>query len=263
MSDLSTIVVRLASTLPPAQRERMAQVLSACEAPSEEVRARLSAVASAPAFAGLVSEMSSAWREAEDMSGSAIALALRAAGRAVDEDRRRAVRPVWTGPDAGQPIRLTAAVVAEVIADARQRLVVLSFAAYKIPEILRALEAAARRGVTVDVVLETAEDSDGSLSFDHLPAFAALAGVRVWHWPASMRPAEGGSLHAKALVADGDVALVTSANLTGHAMKHNIELGLLVTDHAAATAIVAHVDGLARRGVLVRVNGWNRSDSDQ
>jgi phosphatidylserine/phosphatidylglycerophosphate/cardiolipin synthase-like enzyme len=70
-----------------------------------------------------------------------------------------------------------------------------------------------------------------------------------------MRPPEGGSLHAKALVADGDVALVTSANLTGHAMKHNIELGLLVTDRAAATAIVAHVDGLARQGVLARIDG--------
>lgn len=56
-------------------------------------------------------------------------------------------------------------------------------------------------------------------------------------------------------MADGDVALVTSANLTGHAMKHNIELGLLVTDRAAATAIVAHVDGLVRKGILVRVGG--------
>lgn len=168
MTELSGVVLRLASTLPPAQRERMAEVLSGCEVPSETVRARLAAVASAPAFAGLVSELASAWREeTAAVPGSGIALALRAAGRAVDEDRRRAVRPVWTGPDAGQPIRLDAAVVAEVIADARERLVVLSFAAYKIPEILEALEDAARRGITVDVVLETAEDSAGSLGFDH------------------------------------------------------------------------------------------------
>lgn len=256
MTELSGVVLRLASTLPPAQRERMAEVLSGCEVPSETVRARLAAVASAPAFAGLVSELASAWREeTAAVPGSGIALALRAAGRAVDEDRRRAVRPVWTGPDAGQPIRLTAAVVAEVIADARERLVVLSFAAYKIPEILESLEDAARRGIIVDVVLETAEDSAGSLGFDQLPAFAALRDVHVWHWPSSERPPEGGSLHAKALVADGEVALVTSANLTGHAMKHNIELGLLVTDRAAATAIVAHVDGLTRKGILVRVSG--------
>lgn len=111
------------------------------------------------------------------------------------------------------------------------------------------------RAVRTPVVLETAEDSAGSLGFDQLAAFVALRDVRVWHWPSSERPPEGGSLHAKALVADADVALVTSANLTGHAMMHNIELGLLVTDRAAVTAIVAHVDGLVRKGILIRFGG--------
>ena len=44
------------------------------------------------------------------------------------------------------------------------------------------------------------------------------------HGLAPGQAAEGrGSPHAKAIVADEAVALVTSANLTGHALAHNIE----------------------------------------
>ena len=189
------------------------------------------------------------------MSAAGLALALEAAGEACDRDRDRSIRPVWTGPDAGQPVRLTASVMAEVIASAKRRLLVISFAAYRIPQVLAGLEAAAQRGVTVDIVLETAEDSGGALSFDQLPAFAELDGVRVWHWPADKRPPAGGSLHAKALVSDDDVVLVTSANLTGHALANNIELGLLAHDRSAASGITTHVAGLMREGFLVRFDG--------
>lgn len=126
--------------------------------------------------------------------------------------------------------------LAGVIADAQRRLAVVSFAASKVPQVLAALEAAAHRGVQVDVILETAEDSSGALSFDELRAFVELEHVRVWHWPHDKRPAGGGSLHAKALVADGAVALVTSANLTERALAAQIE---------------SHRDGLRRAGTLV------------
>jgi putative cardiolipin synthase len=75
----------------------------------------------------------------------------------------------------------------------------------------------------------------------------------VWHWPTDHRPPEGGTLHAKAVVADGRVALVTSANLTGRALSDNIELGLLVHDAATADEITAHIAGLMRTGILARV----------
>ncbi len=136
----------------------------------------------------------------------------------------------------------------------QDRLLVISFAAYKIPQVLDGLAAAAYRGVIVDIVLETAKDKGGALSFDQLPAFTRLDRVRVWHWPPDKRPQACGSLHAKAIVADDAVALVTSANLTGHALAHNIELGLLVHDRAAASGIAAHVAGLMREGTLARVD---------
>ena len=230
-------------------------MLRSSEGPSPLTKQRALTVSAGPDFAAMVSHLFRRWVEESDVSAPGLALAVEAASQACDRDRDRSLRPVWTGPDAGQPVRLTASVIAEVIDAAQERLLVISFAAYKIPQVLAGLAAAAQRGVIVDIVLETAEDSGGALSFDQLPAFASLHGVRVWHWPADRRPKAGGSLHAKAIVADDAVALVTSANLTGHALAHNIELGLLAHDRSAASDITAHVAGLMRDGFLVRVDG--------
>jgi phosphatidylserine/phosphatidylglycerophosphate/cardiolipin synthase-like enzyme len=57
-------------------------------------------------------------------------------------------------------------------------------------------------------------------------------------------------LHAKAIVADDEVVLVTSANLTEAAFDRNIEVGLLVRDRALALSVSSHFRGLIDRGLL-------------
>jgi phosphatidylserine/phosphatidylglycerophosphate/cardiolipin synthase-like enzyme len=154
-------------------------------------------------------------------------------------------------------VRLTRAVVEEVIGAAERQLLVISFAAYRVPVIVDALVAATGRGVQLDLVLETAADSAGKLTFDSLNAFAELDHTRIWHWPSARRPRlESGSavLHAKAIVADAKLAFVTSANLTGHAIAYNIELGLLVRSAAAAGRIDGYVRGLIGHGDLIRID---------
>lgn len=252
MTGLEEIVLSVAQTLPKGQRDKLVAALREADGPSAAAKQQVLRVAAGPDFAAMVGGLFRRWEHAPDVSGAGLGLAIEVGGQACDRDRHRSVRPVWTGPDAGQPVRLTASVMAEVIDAAEHRLLVISFAAYKIPQVLDGLQAAAQRGVIVDIVLETAKDKGGALSFDQLPAFTRLDRVRVWHWPADKRPKAGGSLHAKAIVADDAVALVTSANLTGHALAHNIELGLLVHDRAAASGIAAHVAGLMREGTLAR-----------
>ncbi len=101
--------------------------------------------------------------------GRGLAIALESAGIAVDEGRSREVSVVWTGPAAGVPVlRLTRAVVEEVIGAAEERLLVISFAAYRVPVVVDALVAATDHGVQLDLVLETAADSSGMLAFDSL-----------------------------------------------------------------------------------------------
>ena len=253
MTGLEEIVLSVAQTLPKGQREKLVAVLREADGPDAAAKQQALGVAAGPGFAAMVGRLFRRWEQAPDVSGAGLVLAIEVGGKACDRDRHRSVRPVWTGPDAGQPVRLTASVMAEVIDAAEHRLLVISFAAYKIPQVLDRLEAAAQRGVIVDIVLESGKDKGGTLSFDQLPAFTRLDRVRVWHWPPDKRPDAGGSLHAKAIVADDAVALVTSANLTGHALANNIELGLLARDPSAAGDITAHVAGLMREGILMRV----------
>ena len=255
MTELAETVERVARALPAWQRVKLADALRRCPDAADAVQRGVGALAPAPAFGGHVRDLLDAWRHAREPlpTGAGIALALDAAGGAITADAKRTVTPVWTGPAAGAPVRLTGAVLRQVIGEARQRLLVLSFAAYKIPEVMMSLEKAAVAGVQVDLVLETAEDSTGKLTFDQLPALLELEGVTIWHWPAAVRPADGASLHAKAIVADGSVALVTSANLTAHALTRNIELGLLIRDDRVAVGIDGHVRGLMQRDVLRRI----------
>ena len=56
-------------------------------------------------------------------------------------------------------------------------------------------------------------------------------------------------LHAKVLVADRRDALVTSANLTMHALDRNMEMGVRVTG-AAGRRIADHFELLRQRGVV-------------
>ncbi len=52
------------------------------------------------------------------------------------------------------------------------------------------------------------------------------------------------------MVADDEAVFVTSANLTEAALDRNIEVGLLVRDHALAASLSSHFRGLIDRGLL-------------
>lgn len=135
------------------------------------------------------------------------------------------VRPVWTGPasQVGHS-RLTIGVVADLIAEAKSEILLVSYATYPPPSVVTALQAAAARGVEVTLLLERAEDKPGwSGMLEPFPELDA----EVLCWPLAERPS-GASLHAKALVVDRRMALVGSANLTAFALERNLECGLLL-----------------------------------
>jgi len=135
----------------------------------------------------------------------------------------------------------------------------VSYAAYKVPDIVRALADAASRGVDVRLVLESAAGSGGRLMHDAAGAFRELAGrVRFYEWPFDHRLSEGGldgTMHAKAAIADEQVAFVTSANLTGSAIEANMELGLLVRGGAVPRRLARHFRALMAAGHLVEIGG--------
>jgi len=151
------------------------------------------------------------------------------------------VEVVWTGPPTDvTSSRLTIAVIAGLIAEAKREIVLVSYASYPPKPILDALLAASDRGVEIVLLAELPADRPGFRGID-LP-MPELRCTRL-HWPAAARPA-GSSLHAKVLIVDGTTALVGSANLTGNAMEQNLECGLLVRGGPVPLAIRAHLQSI-------------------
>ena len=160
---------------------------------------------------------------------------------------RRTSEVVWTGPGEGRGSRLTIAVVKDLVAMARDELLLVSFATYGTSDLTAALEAAHARGVAITTVLERPQDNAAySGPTDPFPGLPATRLV----WPGSHRP-QGAALHAKILVVDRAIALIGSANLTSRAFLDNLECGVLHRDPVVAGAVVEHVDVLRREGVLI------------
>lgn len=160
------------------------------------------------------------------------------------------ITPVWTGPANGVfPVRRFDQVLYDLIAQARERILIVTFAAHKVVHLCEHLQAAVARGVSLTLILEMAEASEGQLSFDALNAFSCLPkdSYSVYYWPLDRRPRNNagrpGKLHAKCAVVDS-TALVGSGNLTDDAFNRNMELGLLVNDASTADALHSHFAAL-------------------
>lgn len=262
MSDdrLIAAIERAVRKLPASQIAVLAQAIAGQSGPTKSGRSvALGAVPTAHYREVALSLFDEWTSSAAGLPGNAVALALRSASRTLEQEQHReSIDIVWTGPTTTEvPVRLTREALIDVIRAAQASLIVVSFAAYKVEAIVNELTAAANRGVGIRLILETDEVGGGTLTMDAADAFSALHDVAEFYiWPADKRPAlEHGkaSLHAKAAVADDHTALVTSANLTGHALTQNMELGLLVRGGPIPRRLASHFRQLIAQGVLMRV----------
>ena len=256
---LLTAIRNAALTMAPSHARRLAEAVARHEAPSGRARNDGFSVAPVPAFRRAAAELLDAWESEPAVLGPIVATALLAAIDTAETLRSaQSLEVVWTGPSSAEvPVRLTKEVLLEVISGATSSLLIVSYAAYRVPEVVSALAAAAGRGVDVRLVLETAAGSGGRLSQDAATAFSDLpASVRVYKWAADRRTSTSGldgAMHAKAAIADEHVALVTSANLTGSAIDANMELGLLVRGGGVPRRLARHFASLVSSEVLVRL----------
>jgi len=146
-------------------------------------------------------------------------------------------------------------VLLELIQGAQHEIVIISFAAFRIPDALQSLELSGTRGVQMHFILESSEDSEGRLR-GRSTAFSPLIGTpnaTFYIWPHAKRPS-GALLHAKAVIIDRQTALVTSANMTEHAISANIEIGLLIRGGDAPVRIHDYVKALIAAGEFAVVS---------
>jgi cardiolipin synthase len=173
---------------------------------------------------------------------------------------RPSVDLVWTGPATQVvAVRQTEHVIFEMIQGAEKQLTVMSFGIFRVPRLIEGMKSAIARAVDVRIVLGERESQAGRLVDQqnyHLGNFIS-ANATVYRWPADrrLRDTEGraGLMHVKAVVADSNVAFLTSANLTETAFELNMELGVLIRGGHLAESIDRLVDSLLDSRMLQRV----------
>lgn len=166
------------------------------------------------------------------------------------------VRTVWSGPSTpGVPVRATAQVLVEVIGEAQDELLAMTYAARPYPALTQALTDAAARGVHTHVVVETLAGARGLLAGrEPASAFASVPGLLLWHWVRDPVTDSFARQHAKLAVADRRVLFLGSANLTESAARRNIEAGVLVRGGDAPQRASEHIVELQRQGILQRLH---------
>jgi phosphatidylserine/phosphatidylglycerophosphate/cardiolipin synthase-like enzyme len=256
---LAEAATRLASQTPAVYVEALATALQA--APVSKAQA----VQGIPHlhYRGLASDFLDLWLGLpEVISPESVALALRTALHAERVHREsQTVELVWTGPSTeANSFRRTEQAILQVLDLARERITLVSYAVYQIPNVCEALVRAAGRGVRISVIVETPNKLEGENVYSTLRALGndVAACSAVYYWPKEKRGQDEkgkvGILHVKCAVADGRWLFLSSANLTEYAFTINMELGVLVTGGKLPGQVHEHFDQLIACGSLMPVD---------
>jgi phosphatidylserine/phosphatidylglycerophosphate/cardiolipin synthase-like enzyme len=196
-----------------------------------------------------------------------LALALQSASEVDEHHRNREeVQLIWTGPDVSNlPYRRTEQALLELVESAKKSLLIVAFAAYKIPELVVAINSAASGGVNVVCVFESQDASGGKVSFYPVRQLGLVPSVRTFVWPMAKRPKDErgryGSLHAKCAAVDGSLLFLSSANLTEFGFNLNMELGVLIKGGPLPSAVEAHFHSLITTEYLERISAETPNES--
>lgn len=201
--------------------------------------------------------------DALGLTGRAAAAWIRTSSEAIAAVPRPQL--VWTGPEVpGLHARDTSQVFREMLGSATESIWASTYTYFDGP---KAFDVLARRmdecpTLEVTLLVNVARKFDDERSGEQVVVDFAR---RFWghDWPGNRRPRvfydprglerdhTKSVLHAKALVQDERLVLVTSANFTEAAMERNIELGMQVADTALATQTIRHFQRLIEQRLLL------------
>lgn len=204
-----------------------------------------------------------AWRDSSNQASLSRLLSSLLKVRHSVEKRCTHAELVWTGhKPPGSALRSTPRVIGEMLDAAKHHVVVLSYSVWlghaRVSSVLDRLVAARRRGAQVTFVIDRNYNPRGDgprHNREQLrlrwPDDVLLPDVYTWG-DDDDRIAK---LHAKVIIVDRCDLLVTSANLTGHGMRGNLELGTRLIGRPAQQAH-DHVLDLIRSGTFTREEPW-------
>ncbi len=256
MSEIWQVIAEMAVELHPERIEAVSEKIAILPSPMDFDKSKISFVTGVEE--NLIQRLGKAWRKNPSVSPQELAAALRCASVTAGYiEKRETIEMAWTGPSTGLvPSRHTEQVLLEVISTAKRRLFLVSFVAYDIDAIMRALQDAIGRKVRIDILLESSKEHGGKVDIDSIEAFlkkVPSANVYSWRPEAKGQSRWSGSVHAKCAVADGYLAFITSANLTAAAMERNMELGVLVQGGNLPDKLARHLEALITTGIVEKV----------
>jgi len=263
LDSISKAACMLAAELPLETMQLVARLVS--ESPDRSsARARVAENLPQPYYRDLAIKFLDSWQESPEPADSkSVSLCLLTASCSEQQHRQgQSVELVWTGPEAGAvPFRRTEQALLQVLDSAKERITLVSYAVYRIPNVSDALVRAAQRGVKINVIVETPDPTEGEQEYDTIRSLGdkVTSACRIFYWPTEQRQLHAGGkrgiLHVKCLVADGRWLFVSSANLTEYAFTVNMELGVLISGGLLPRQVESHFDDLLSQGVLTPVRG--------
>jgi phosphatidylserine/phosphatidylglycerophosphate/cardiolipin synthase-like enzyme len=256
MSQIMQSIARLALEIHPDTAQGIASSISRLESVND--CGKVGSCGLSGKTLDMLHQVLDTWKKSGKESPEEVAAAIRSASTvATTVGSRQSLELVWSGPDTTMvPIRRTEQVLIEVIAKARNTFFMVCFVAYEVPSVIKAMRDAVTRGVKIKVLLETVEGKGGKISIDSVAMMQAAvpeADVYVWT-PDGKMDVSGrfsGAVHAKCVVADDNVAFVTSANITKAALNTNMELGVLVKGGELPNQLAHHLRALVTIGAIV------------
>lgn len=219
---------------------------------------------SAPEVFGCLERLSE-----QGMTPKQVALLL----EAINEVREETSEPqtlfdlVISGPEvAGVPTADTGATIQTLIEGALSEIVLVGYAVYNGKRLFKRLAERMEETSSLRVIfcLDIPRKlTDTSLESEIVRRFAKEFVVK--HWPGkrypdlfydpralSLNAKERASLHAKCVIVDRSVAVITSANFTEAAQKKNIEAGVLIRYEPFVSRLSSYFEGLRTSGQFVQ-----------
>ena len=260
--ELLKTIIEVSNTVAPTVLQSIAKALE--DLPQHATAANrfaISGLAPHPSSRETVRQLLQLWSDScPSVTQTSLAWALRSASAMNEHERSiQSLELVWTGPSSSSAFRRTDQALLELVNSAKKSILIVTFAAYKMPELEHTLISACKRNVEVTMVLESSQLSDGKMKFGALESFGSelIELSKVYAWPLENRERDSkgnyGSLHLKCAVADDHLALISSANLTGFAMTLNMELGIMLKGGPIPAEISTHIGHLIENKTLVSV----------
>lgn len=190
-------------------------------------------------------------------------------GRALAERdaTERSIQLVLSGPQVvGTPVLDTRTTVLSLFEEATEEVIISSYVFYEAVEFFRRLaekhDSIPSFRVTFVVDLSHRREPGDSPVSVQAKTFAndfltkhwpGKRSPEIWYDPRAFEEQYGGVLHAKTVVVDKKVALITSANFTGAAQSRNIEAGVLIRQPRIAARLHSYFLGLMTTNALRRI----------